>query len=407
MSGAVISPIRIIPASSGQLAADRDAPAIVIFGIDLEIVALATARRGLGWRLVAGPPRTARVVASPIELAGLAEELARLGSGLAALINRYLQPEPAWRLRTRTLALDVPQIMGIVNLTEDSFSGDGVGRGVFEAVRRAEELRSAGATIIDIGAETARADRPSLDAAEEAKLVAPVVAAFVHEGHCVSIDSYKAEVAQTALDAGAEIVNDISGLTAGPGAAAAAAAARSGYVLNYSFSVPKRRPDEPPVYQDVVEQTVAWMFERTDQLRRLGMHDAQIAIDPGIAFGKSHDEDLQILRRLGELTTLGLPLLIAHSRKNFIGSVSMRPPQERDLETHIVSALAYAQGARIFRVHDAEGTRRAAEMARAIASAAAGAFAPGDGSWPWREGASAEHMTTGAADKAAPPGQRW
>ena len=97
------------------------------------------------------------------------------------------------------------------------------------------------------------------------------------------------------------------------------------------------------------------MFEKTDQLRRLGLHDAQIAIDPGIAFGKSHDEDLQMLRRLGELTTLGLPLLLAHSRKNFIGSVTMRTPPERDLETHVASALAYAQGARIFRVHDAEG----------------------------------------------------
>ena len=238
-------PLRIVPASAGQLAADSAAPAIAIFGTDLEIVALATSRRGLGCHLLDGPAPSAaaaRVVASRADLTALAEELARLGSGLAALLNRYLQPEPAWRLRTRSLPLDVPQVMGILNLTEDSFSGDGVGPGLNEALRRAEELRAAGASIIDVGAETARADRPALSAADEAKIVAPVIAALVREGHCVSIDTYKAEVAGAALDAGAEVVNDISGLTAGLGAAGEAARARAGYVLNYSYSVPKRRP---------------------------------------------------------------------------------------------------------------------------------------------------------------------
>ncbi|MBI2767509.1 MAG: dihydropteroate synthase [Chloroflexi bacterium] len=312
-----------------------------------------------------------------------------------------------WQLRTRALPLDGPHIMGIVNLTEDSFSGDGVGRDVTGALRRAASLREAGAAIIDLGAETARADRPVIDAEAEARLVAPVVAALANEGHVVSIDTYKPLVARAALDSGAEIVNDISGLTLGTAAAEEAAKAGAGYVLNYSYSMPKRRPESPPVYTDVVTETLAWMFDRVTELRAVGMTDEHIAIDPGIAFGKSHDEDLQVLRRLGEFRALGLPLLLAHSRKNFIGSVDGQPPADRDLETHVVTAFAYGQGARIFRVHDAAGARRALAMAAALTTAAPGAFAPDATSWPWRAGASAPHMTRESPDKAAPPGQRW
>jgi dihydropteroate synthase len=214
-------------------------------------------------------------------------------------------------------------------------------------------------------------------------------------------------VARAALAAGAELVNDISGLTLGAGAAVEAAAAGAGYVLNYSYSVPKRRPDAPPVYGDVVVETVAWMERRLEELRAAGLARAQVAIDPGIAFGKSHDEDLQVIRRIGELGTFGLPVLLAHSRKNFIGSVGGLPPAERDLETHVVSALAFAQGVRIFRVHDVAGARRALAMAEAVAARGPGAFAPGDGSWPWRAGASAAHMTRAEPAVPPPPGQRW
>jgi dihydropteroate synthase len=178
-------------------------------------------------------------------------------------------------------------------------------------------------------------------------------------------------------------------------------------VLNYSYSVPKRRPDVPPLYADVVAETLAWMDVKLGELRTAGLRDNQVGVDPGIAFGKSHDEDLQVLRRLAEFTTPGLPLLLAHSRKNFIGSVNGSTPKERDLETHTVSALAFAQGARIFRVHDVAGARRALEVAAAVTAAAPGAFAPGDGTWPWAAGAAASHTTRADAEGAAPAGQRW
>jgi dihydropteroate synthase len=387
----------------GQRAADTTAQFVALFRIDREAVIGETAR--LGIEVTGEDP--VRVVASEAQLLALAGALQARALPSGALLTRALKPERAWRLRTRELPLDRPQIMAILNLTGDSFSGDGVGSDVASAVRRAEAVRSAGAAIIDVGAETARADRPVMEAEAEAGIVAPVVEALNREGHCVSIDTYKPLVARAALDSGAEIVNDISGLTLGAGAAEAASRAGAGYVLNYSYSVPKRRPDTPPVYGDVVAETLTWMFERIDRLRALGLADAQIAVDPGIAFGKSHDEDIQVLNRLGELTTPGLPLLLAHSRKNFIGSIGGRPPAGRDLETHVVSALAYAQGARIFRVHDPEGARRALEIAAAITTAPAGAFAPDGESWPWRAGASAAHMTMANPDKEAPKGQRW
>ena len=409
--------LRMVPAAPSQRAGDADAPSTAIFGASLEELILATAACGLGIEVGAA---LAVVRATPKELGQLATELRTRGEAVvSAALERYLQPVRGWQLRTRTLPLDRPYIVGILNLTDDSFSGDGVGADVAAALRHAELLRAAGADIIDVGAETARADRPVMDALEEARVVGPVVAALSREGHIVSSDTYKALVARTALVAGAEIINDISGLTLGTGAAQEAVGAGAGYVLNYSYSVPKRRPDSPPHYDDVVAETVAWMDPRIASLEALGLGRAQIAIDPGIAFGKSHDEDIQILRRVGELTTFGQPLLLAHSRKNYIGSIGGQrpagggasgggwPPAARDLETHITSALAYEQGVRLFRVHDVEGTRRALEVADALSNAVAGQFAPDGESWPWREGASAPHMTIAAPDKRAPDGQRW
>ncbi|MCL4243416.1 MAG: dihydropteroate synthase, partial [Dehalococcoidia bacterium] len=168
-----------------------------------------------------------------------------------------------------------------------------------------------------------------------------------------------------------------------------------------------RRPAAPPVYADVVAETVAWMETQLAELARTGLGRRHIAIDPGIAFGKSHDEDIQVLRRIGELQTFGQPVMLAHSRKNFIGSITGRAPAERDLETHAASVLAFAQGVRIFRVHDPAGTRMALDMAAAIVSGHAGDFRPSLDSWPWRAGATAAHMTQAAPDKAAPDGQRW
>ena len=400
----MIPVFRAVPPSPAQLAADADAPHIVYLAAARDLLALATSAAGIGIDL---SREVARVVASSAELGRLARELEHTDAALARRVQRYLHTGGVWKLRTHELQLDRPHVMGILNLTDDSFSGDGVGADLTAALRRASELREAGASIIDVGAESARADRPALEAEAEATLVESVVAALAREGHLVCSDTYKPLVARAALDSGAEIVNDISGLTLGTGAAVEVARAGAGYILNYSYSAPKRRPDSPPRYVDVVEETVAWMEKRLSEVEAIGLSRSQVAIDPGIAFGKSHDEDITVLRRLGELRSAGLPILLAHSRKNFIGSINGRPPAERDLETHVLSALAYEQGARIFRVHDPAGAVRALEMAAALASQPSAAFAPDSNSWPWRAGTSAAHMTTAEPDKAAPQGQRW
>ena len=397
-------PLRVVPPSYAQLAAGEDALHVAWFREEPAELARLAAAVGLDATMTQDGTR---VAGSWRELDLLARTLASEVHPAARRLRRYLDPVAGWRLRTRTLPLDHPIVMGIVNLTTDSFSGDGVGVSPEGAAARAEELRSAGAAIIDVGAESARADRPVMDEGEEAELVSGCAAELAAAGHVVSVDTYKPGVAAAALERGAELVNDISGLTQGTGAAEAALHAGAGYVLNYSYSVPKRRPDAPPQYSDVVQDTISWMFERVDVLRGLGFDDDRVAIDPGIAFGKSHDEDLQVLRRIGELRTPGLPVLLAHSRKNFIGSVSGMEPAARDLETHVVTTLAYAQGIRIFRVHDAAGAARAAEMAAAVVDRDAGAFAPDGESWPWRAGADGGHMMVADPDRDAPPGQRW
>ena len=396
--------LRAVPPAAWTLATDGAAEHIAFLGDDLEQLALATSALGLGLTVADG---AGRVAASADDLGRLAAELERRGSPLAGPLARYLAPVERWGGERHALALEPPLVMGIVNLTDDSFSGDGVGTDVGAALARAEQLRAEGADIIDVGAETARASRPQLEARAEAAIAGPAVAALVREGHLVSIDTYKREVAEAAIEAGAAIVNDISGLTLGIEAAEAAARGGAGYVLNYSYTVPKHRPDPAPVYGDVLTETVSWMAERLEALEAAGLPRERIAIDPGIAFGKSHDEDLQALRRLPELLTFGQPLLLAHSRKNYIGSVSGTGPEDRDLETHVTTALAYAQGARLFRVHDVAGTRRALAMAAAIATAPAGAFAPDEGSWPWAAGATAPEAIAQQALIEPPAGQRW
>lgn len=397
--------VRLLPPAWWAAAGGDDASWTVFLAIPEDLGSLATSAIGLGVDHPA--PGVSRVRGSQGDLERLAEELARRGWQGATDLHRAVFPHTRWVLKTQTLDTSRPLVMGILNLTSDSFSGDGVGTDATAAARRAEALRAAGATIIDVGAETARADRPVLDASFEADVVATAVGLLVREGHLVSVDTYKGPVAGAALAAGAEIVNDISGLQAGTGAARAASAAGAGYVLNFSYAVPKRRPDSPPVYTDAVAETIAWMFDRVRALQSEGLALERLVIDPGIAFGKSHDEDLQVLRRLGEFRSLGVPILLAHSRKNYIGSVTGRPPGERDLETHASTVLGYVQGARLFRVHDVAGTVRALTMAEAIVAGSPGDWAPGNASWPWAAAATAAHMTREAPTAPPPPGQRW
>ena len=278
--------------------------------------------------------------------------------------------------------------MAILNLTEDSFSGDGVGSNLDAAVRRAVTAEADGADIIDIGAESARADVPVRDAGEESELVARAVERIAGEcGLVISADTYKPHVAEAALQAGAHIVNDIGGFKYGAGTAKAAAAHRAALVINYTYERPKVRPAEPPRYEDLIAEHLAFLSECIATAREQGVPEDALIIDPGIAFGKSHDEDLTVLRRLGEFIALGRPLLVAASRKHFIGSVTGLAPDERDAATVAVTALSIAAGADIVRVHDVRANVQAARMADAIVRGREGQFAASRQSWPWTAGA--------------------
>ena len=292
---------------------------------------------------------------------------------------------PPLRARDHVLPLGArTYVMAILNLTDNSFSGDGTGADLDAAARRVVEAAGEGADIIDVGAESARADVPVRQADEEAQFVGEAIRRIAAETDAlISVDTYKRAVAEAALQAGACIVNDIGGFMYDTGTAQAAAKYGAALVINYTYERPKIRPAEPPQYDDLVGAHMAFFRNRIVMAEATGVGGDSLILDPGIAFGKSHDEDLQVLRRLGEFRALGRPLLVAASRKHFIGSVTGLPPDERDEATAAVTALNIAYGADIVRVHDVRTTVRAARIADAIVHADAGAYAATAESWPW------------------------
>lgn len=275
-------------------------------------------------------------------------------------------------------------VMAILNLTDNSFSGDGAGADVDAAIRQAVTAQVDGADILDVGAESARADVPVREADEEAAFVGEALRRIGAETDLlISADTYKKPVAEAALQAGAHIINDIGGFMYGTGTAEAAAAAGAALVLNYTFERPKVRPAAPPHYDDLIGAHLDFLRDRVAMARAAGVGEDALIVDPGIAFGKSHDEDIEVLRRLREFTSLGLPVLVAASRKHFLGSITGLPPSERDEATAAVTALNIAYGADIVRVHDVRTTVRVARVADAIVRGRAGDFAATAASWPW------------------------
>lgn len=286
-------------------------------------------------------------------------------------------------------------IMGILNVTSDSFSGDGLLADRQALVERGRRFVADGAVILDVGGESARADVRALTDKEEIARVCPVIEQLSAEVDTViSIDSYKPRVVEAAIRAGARLVNDIGGLKLGSGTAAIAARYGVPLVINYTYERPKVRPSAPPVYADLIGEHLAFFRERIALVAAAGVPPSQLVLDPGIAFGKSHDEDLTILRRLREFMVLGLPLLVAASRKHFIGSVLGLPPGDRLEGTAAVTAIAIANGADIVRVHDVQAMTRVARMTDALVRAQPGDYAATASSWPWAAGAAIIPGTT-------------
>ena len=256
------------------------------------------------------------------------------------------------RLRDRELDLPTgaPVLMGIVNATPDSFS-DLQGTKPLEAlVEHALEQVAAGAAIVDVGGESGRTDRAAVSADEEATRVVPLVERLAREGVAVSVDTWRGAVARAALDAGAALINDVSGLSE-PEIASACAASGAGLVIAHTRVAPKTKAF--PGYADVVADVAGFLAERAAAARGRGVSDDQLLLDPGLDLAKTPAESVELLRRLPELESLARPLLLAISRKDFVGALTRRPPRERDAGTlgAIEPALELAAGS-VLRIHD-------------------------------------------------------
>ena len=272
-----------------------------------------------------------------------------------------------WRCRTHRFDLaERVLVMGVLNLTPDSFSDGGRFVEPAVALAHARRLREEGADILDLGAESTRPGSAPVAPAEQWRRLEPVLEELAADG-CVSVDTRSAEVAARALDRGASIVNDVSAL-GDPAMAGVIAAAGAGVVLMHMRGTPETMQQEP-VYEDVTREVALFLGARLDAARAAGIGDECVALDPGIGFGKRLEHNLELIARLGELRALGRPLMLGASRKSFLGALSGAPVERRLAGGLAAHALAVWGGANVIRTHDVAVTVQAARVAAAIRDA--------------------------------------
>jgi dihydropteroate synthase len=278
------------------------------------------------------------------------------------LSHRMLQ-DLVLRGRAFSIAPGRPLLMGIVNTTPDSFSDGGRYPDVASQRALAHELHEAGAALIDVGGESGVTHSPAVSADEEADRVIPLVEALVADGLAVSVDTWKGPVARAALEAGAVLVNDMSGLS-DPGVAAACAEAGSGLVITHTTAPPKAR--STPAYDNVVADVCEFLRARVQFAIEHGVLREGLIVDPGVDVSKSPATTVELLRGLGEVVALGHPLLLAVSRKDFIGALTARPPRERLAGTLAAIGAGVDAGAAIVRVHDVRAAADYLEVRAAL-----------------------------------------
>ncbi len=257
------------------------------------------------------------------------------------------------------------KLMGVVNVTPDSFSDGGLYLDPEAAIAHGRELAEAGAEILDVGGESTRPGAEAVPADEELRRVIPVIQGLVASERRVSVDTSKAVVAAAALDAGAEIVNDVTALRGDPEMAALCAERGATVVLMHMRGEPRTMQDDPH-YGDVVAEVKAFLADRLEAAVAAGIAEERVWLDPGIGFGKTVAHNMELLRRLGELRELGRPLVIGTSRKSFIGKIDGSAAGERLGGTIASSVLAAAEGAELLRVHDVAEVRQALTVTTAI-----------------------------------------
>ncbi|MEY3510864.1 MAG: dihydropteroate synthase [Pseudomonadota bacterium] len=270
-----------------------------------------------------------------------------------------------WQTSRFDIDLQRPRIMGIVNVTPDSFSDGGRHSSASAALAHAEQLLREGADILDVGGESTRPGAPVVSLEEELARVLPVVRGALAWGVPISVDTYKAEVMQAALDAGADIINDVWALRQNGALAVVAQHPRCGVCLMHMHRDPQTM-QVAPMQGDVIEPVKAFLRERAQAVREAGVADSRVVLDPGIGFGKTVEQNFELLSRQSALLDMGLPILAGWSRKSSLGSVTGQSVAADRVAASVTAAvLALERGARVLRVHDVAPTVQAAAVWRA------------------------------------------
>ncbi len=317
--------------------------------------------------ILGGPERSsAHLIGTERQLAKLPERLKpqpfglrALGEDLAALLARRRRPPKALTLPQGALSFEAaPLLMGILNVTPDSFSDGGKWADPDRAVEQGLRLVAEGAGLLDIGGESTRPGAAPVSADEERRRVLPVLRGLARQaGVPLAVDTRKAAVAGEALAAGASIVNDVSAL-ADPAMAPLVAQSGAALVLMHMQGEPNSMQADPR-YEDAVDEIYRWLETRLAAARQAGIGEDRLVVDPGIGFGKRLEDNTALLRRLEEFHSLGVPLLVGASRKSFLGRLMDEPDPARRLEGSLAAAARAAQaGAQLLRVHDVAATRR-------------------------------------------------
>ena len=333
------------------------------FGHDGKVARLAG---GLNWFAVVELLRVEgnrRVGSELLPVEGIES---RFDDHLAAQWQAITAPRPPLHLGERIIRLDQPQVMGIVNVTPDSFSDGGQFADAGTAALAGAEMAGQGASIVDVGGESTRPGASPVWEGDEVERVLPVIRQLVGGGAAVSIDTRKADVMTAAIEAGARLINDVSSLTFDGRAAGIVAASSVPVVLMHHQGAPETMQLDPR-YDDVLIEVYQWLAERIEAAEVSGIKREQILIDPGFGFGKNVGHNLELMNGLALFHSLGCPLVVGASRKRTIGALSGEAPADKRLGGSIAFALkAVEQGAQIVRVHDVYETVQALKVWRGL-----------------------------------------
>jgi dihydropteroate synthase len=295
----------------------------------------------------------------------------RLDEAQRAIWQRLTSPRAPLTLGERVIRLDQPQVVGIVNVTPDSFSDGGAHAEAETAIAAGHDMAAAGAAIVDVGGESTRPGAKPIWEGDEAARILPVVKALAAAGTAVSVDTRKALVMEQAVAAGARMINDVSGLTWDPRAPEAAAQAGCPVVLMHHKGTPETMQDDPRYDRPVLLEIYDWLEERIAAAEAAGIARERLVVDPGFGFGKNVQHNLQLMNGLALLHGLGCPVMLGASRKRTIGALAGEAPADRRLPGSLAFALqAAGQGAQLLRVHDVPETLQALRVWRGSRDAA-------------------------------------